>query len=163
MKELLVIRHGKAERPKPDTTDFERNLVDKGRADSKIVADQIKLLDWIPEEIVASSANRAKETAIAMQSVWGAEVVEIRFEPSIYLADYSTLIHLIGQLDDNYERIALYGHNPGFSDLVSGLSNEPIWLATASCALLRFDVDSWMEVFTSTGTLVEVIVAKEIR
>lgn len=163
MKELLIIRHGKAERPKIGGFDFDRHLVDKGVGDCKIVADQIKSMDWIPEEIVSSTAERAKETAIAMQSVWGAEVVEIRFDEKIYMADYSTLIHLIGTLDNKYTRIAIFGHNSGFSDLVSGLTNEPIWLATAACGLVRFQVDSWEEVISDMGKLVSVISAKELR
>jgi phosphohistidine phosphatase len=90
-------------------------------------------------------------------------VVEIRFDEQIYMADYSTLIHLIGTLDNNYTRIAIFGHNSGFSDLVSGLSNEPIWLATAACGLVRFQVDSWEEVISDMGKLVSVISAKELR
>ena len=45
------------------------------------------------------------------------------------------------------------GHNPGLSELVERLTEQPIWLPTCGLAEIELHVDSWSEAFAGTGRL----------
>ena len=61
--DLLLWRHADAE---PGTRDLERDLTAKGRKQAKRVADWLR--EWLPREarVLASPANRARQTAEAL-------------------------------------------------------------------------------------------------
>ncbi|HEX7493785.1 MAG TPA: histidine phosphatase family protein, partial [Bacteroidales bacterium] len=63
MKKLIFIRHGKAEDPVHEISDFERSLTLKGKIISRLMAQRLMEKEKSPGIIVTSPAFRALETA----------------------------------------------------------------------------------------------------
>lgn len=155
-KQLLLVRHGKSEWGNAHLSDFDRPLNPRGHRNAPEMASRIACKDLIPELIVSSPAMRAITTARHFSQVW--EIPEDRFqeEEDIYEANTTTLLKIVNGLDNQYDRIALFGHNPGFTDFANYLTDAGIYnIPTCGTVLISFDTDDWKAVSHSTGTLVE--------
>ena len=63
MKELLVMRHAKSSWDTLYSTDFERPLNKRGQVAAPRMGDYLVAQDLLPDLIVSSPAERAKQTA----------------------------------------------------------------------------------------------------
>jgi phosphohistidine phosphatase len=107
-----------------------------------------------PDQLLSSPARRAFKTAKLIASAIGFPVDGIRIDPRIYLANTGVLLHLIQQFPDRSNQVVMFGHNPGFTDLVNvltdaGLGNVP----TCGVASIEFAVESWAAVSPGAGRL----------
>ena len=153
MKELFVIRHAKSSWSNPSLTDFDRPLNDRGLHDAPMMAKVLKEEGIVPDQIVSSSANRAKSTAQYIANGLGIDESSLVFKREIYEASYSTLLDLINNFDDRYKRIFIFGHNPTFTYLAERLGGEYIGnLPTCGIVGLRFELDSWKMVSAGSGS-----------
>lgn len=151
MKKLLLIRHAKAEQGS-SFADFERSLKPRGIDDATMMAGRLKTKGIIPQLVVSSPAQRALSTAevFSHQLATG----DIQTNKAIYEASDATLFSIITGLPDEYEFIALVGHNPGISQILHYLSGEYKDVPTCTVALLEFEANSWKEVSGDSGKLV---------
>ena len=68
------------------------------------------------------------------------------------------LLGVINRVPESYERLLLFGHNPGLSALVNYLSHADIRLATSNVAIIQFDDEfAFAMVSGGTGQLVDVL------
>lgn len=152
MKKLLIIRHGKSDWSKPGLRDFDRTLNDRGLRNAPEMARRLMERDLVPQAVVSSPAVRAKSTAALFCGAWGIAGSEISFEEEIYEASASTLLKVINSLDDRYDSIALFGHNPGLTEIVVELCNSDLYnLPTCGVVLMSFPFESWKMVSRQTG------------
>ena len=63
MKKLLIMRHAKSCWKDSDLSDHERPLKKRGKNDAKKMGKLLKSKKIIPDVIICSTAERAKETA----------------------------------------------------------------------------------------------------
>jgi phosphohistidine phosphatase len=70
MKKLIFIRHGRAEDPANEITDFERSLTTKGKVIANAVADILFRKDDSKGMIITSPAFRAFETALIFAGIY---------------------------------------------------------------------------------------------
>ncbi len=153
-KQLLIVRHGKSEWGNARLPDFERPLNPRGHRDAPEMAARIAHRNLIPQHVVSSTALRALTTAKHFCQVWQFPSGQIQLEDGIYEANTRTLLDIINQFDNQYDYIAVFGHNPGFTDLVNYLSDSNIYnMPTCGTALIRFDIDDWNAISGHTGTL----------
>lgn len=141
-KSLYIIRHGKAEEHSFTKDDFSRDLVEKGIARSLLVSEKIKKKIAVVDErtlIVSSTANRAAQTALIFARTLGYPEDRILWEPSIYEAHYLLILKRLNDIPAQYERVLLFGHNPGLSDLVDYIADDYINLKTAHVACLTLE------------------------
>lgn len=154
MKTLLLLRHGKAQ-PDAPRGDKERSLTERGRRDGAMMGRLIGSLVPVIDLVTTSDTRRTLETAhIAASSAGYTGALDV--EPDIYGADSDTLLEIVRNLPDKAERVLLIGHNPGFEDLASELTEpgaERIGLPTAGLAHIEFDVTRWAEVEPGRGRL----------
>lgn len=152
MKTLLLIRHAKAEQG-GIFADFERPLKPRGIDDSTMMANRLKSKGIIPQAIVSSPAMRTLSTAEVFShqlSIPG----DIQINKAIYEASDAALFHIITDLPDKYDFVALVGHNPGIAQILHYLSGEYQDIPTCTIALLQFEADSWKEITCESGKLV---------
>ena len=73
----------------------------------------------------------------------------------MYLVEVHRLVQLVNDLPPPIHRIMLFGHNPGFSDLVDYFCDAGIG-SLPTCGLVRIDfaLSEWTHLGRSTGTLV---------
>ncbi|RZK64158.1 MAG: histidine phosphatase family protein, partial [Pedobacter sp.] len=105
--------------------------------------------------IVSSPAKRAKTTAKYFALGWKLEADQLNTNAWIYEASVKTLLKVVNELDDKFTSIALFGHNPGLTDLVNYLTDEYITnMPTCSAVIIEFPFDEWKLISGNTGNLV---------
>lgn len=78
----------------------------------------------------------------------------IFYTDEIYEARWDTLLQMINAMDASYGVIAMFGHNPGFSQLCTYLTGEVIEMPTCAIVTIRFEFDDWALISGHTGELI---------
>lgn len=153
-KQLLLVRHGKAEAYRSASSDFERALTRIGHEDAADMASRFIEKGVLPDRIISSPANRALTTAKHFAKIWNISSESIKTDESIYEAKVKDLLTIINGFDDSCERIAMFGHNPSFTELANYLVDDGmVDIPTAGLVWIEFPFDSWSMISGSTGTL----------
>lgn len=154
MKNLIIIRHAKSSWDDPAMADKDRPLNKRGKRDAPFMGSVLKFRDLPPDHIVTSTAKRALKTAQIIAEAVGHDPAEIEARDSVYLADVPTLVSLVQGLDDDWERVYLFGHNPDLTELANRLAGESIAnIPTCGMASIEFEVDSWGHIMAGAGRL----------
>jgi phosphohistidine phosphatase len=152
MKQLIVLRHGKAEERSPEG-DFGRRLTERGRRDAASAGKRIRGMAATVDVIVASDAVRALETARIVTRELGAETA-LMTNHRLYGASVHGLMEIACGLDDHAKAAVIVGHNPGLEELVLALcpeTGDDFRLSPASFAILEFDISSWRDLRVAIG------------
>ncbi|TKC65500.1 histidine phosphatase family protein [Pedobacter hiemivivus] len=156
MKQLLLVRHGKSEWGNAHLADFDRPLNPRGHRNAPEMAARLLQKNLVPQQLVSSPALRAITTAKHFAQAWKKSTEQIKEDPSIYEANVKTLLKVINNFKNKHDYIAVFGHNPGFTDLVNYLSDADIYnIPTCGTVLIEFEVDDWALVSHHTGKLLQ--------
>ncbi|WP_019877347.1 SixA phosphatase family protein [Sporichthya polymorpha] len=164
-RRLVLLRHAKAERG--STTDHERPLTARGRADAIAAGRCLAESKLAPDLTICSTATRAKETWV-LAATELEDGIETTYERAVYHADLEDLVALLRETPDDVQTLLLVGHNPGLHYLVQTLAGSGPehllreareHLATSGIAALEFDVP-WSELDPGAGRLFEYVVAR---
>lgn len=154
-KQLLLIRHAKSDWDIIKLSDFERPLNSRGEKNAPEMAKRLLKRGKVPHQIVSSPAVRALSTARIFAKTLGKSKSEIIQEPEIYEALPSTLMDIINNLDNKFSFTALFGHNPGITEVVTKLCNKDLYnIPTCGMVLIQFPFDDWDLVSSGTGEIV---------
>ena len=154
MKTLVLLRHAKTEQPYSGQNDFDRELKDKGIADSiykgQILKDKINNFDLI----LSSLAKRTVQTSELVAEKIGYKIGNILYKEEIYLASTRVLLGEISKIEDKYDTVLMVGHNPGTEYIAEYLSGEEIgFVNTSGAVCIEFNIDSWQEASQGNGKL----------
>ena len=151
---LTLIRHAKSSWDDASVSDFDRPLNERGQRDAPEMARRLAERHEYPDHFLASSARRARETALVLAQGVGFPEADIHFERNLYLADTARLLSTIQRLPDRKREVWLVGHNPDLTDLANLLAG-PHTDNLPTCAVFRmaFDIGTWREVVEGTGRL----------
>jgi len=107
----------------------------------------------MPDLVLSSSAKRARKTATAIAKAIGYPKKKIVFDDNMYHASAMYLYEMVRDLDDKYETIMLFGHNPDFNDLADMLlKKNPVHnIVTTGVYCIKLNVDQWQKVREGTG------------
>ncbi len=119
-RELLVMRH--AESGWDAASDFERTLTARGQQHARQMGEWLNGEGLVPDYVVASPAQRARETVLTVCAAVGVSEQQIVWEPEIYEASLQTLMTLLQAIPEQAQRILMVGHNPGVAQLVQVLT-----------------------------------------
>ena len=122
LKTLLNIRHAKSSWDIGSLNDFERPLNDRGKKDAPIMAQRLLDKKTPIDAFISSPAKRAKKTAELFSFVYNKKEEDIIFISALYHASPETFYEAIEQIDDAYNSVALFSHNPGITAFVNELS-----------------------------------------
>ena len=155
MRTLYLTRHAKSSWDDPDTDDFHRPLNSRGERDAPFMAKAFSARGERIERMVSSPAVRAISTARLFAEALGIADADIAQHREMYLADHRVLLRVVNLMSDDHARVMLFGHNPGFSELVEHISDGDIG-EMPTCSTVRIDlaVDSWSEVSAGLGNMV---------
>lgn len=155
MKTLYLCRHAKSSWSVAGMTDFDRPLNERGLRNAPFMANLLKERGEPVDAIVTSPANRALTTARAFASALNILDEHFTQDRAIYHADRSTLVHVVNNLPNSAKRVLLFGHNPGFSELLFHLADAGVRvMPTCGLARIDFALDDWGAVAKNTGNLV---------
>ena len=118
MRQLTLIRHAKSSWNNAHLTDFERPLNDRGRRNAPVMADRVAKTLPPAGLLLSSPALRAANTARIFAQRLGVADEQIEFQHLIYEAQIDQLRAVARGLDDAHRHVIMFGHNPGFSELL---------------------------------------------
>lgn len=155
MKKLIFIRHGRAEDPSSEISDFERSLTTKGKVISRIMAHRLREKEDDPGLMITSPAFRALETAFIFAGEFGIKPDTIRINSNFYYkAGMKMLIEMLAGISDEIDTITLFGHNPAFTEMPDRLSREGCeFLTKTSIVCISFKIKTWSEIKSDTGEM----------
>lgn len=153
MKTLYLIRHAKSSWSDLTLDDFDRPLNKRGKRDAPLMA------QWLDEHIdhldqlISSSAKRAKATAKQFSIVFG---IDVEHHKSLYHAGEAEIYSAIYGANEASSSIAVFGHNPGFTyfanKFVDGndfIDNVP----TCGIVAISSNAKSWAELSELNSSL----------
>jgi phosphohistidine phosphatase len=147
MKTLILIRHAKSSWKHEGLEDWERPLNGRGRRDAPIMAERFSCLQYKPSLMVSSHATRALTTARVFARYLGYPVERLQLSERIYEARAEGVLDFVGSLPEQHQCVALFGHNPGFTDVINALTSEDIVnLPTSAVAVIELPIENWQQV-----------------
>ncbi len=152
MKLLTLIRHAKADSPL-NCRDFDRPLSPRGEADVPLVAGRYEVKPP-PEQVIASSALRARTTAELFIRTCGYPADTLMAAEWLYHASSSELISWLQQQDDAIRHLALVGHNPTIADACTVLTGQPARFSPCTIVTLEFAFDRWNSIAGPCGKVI---------
>ncbi len=160
MKTLFVLRHAKSSWEYPELSDFERPLNKRGKKAAPFMGEFMNKKDFIPDLIVSSPAERAKQTAFLIKEAAGFDA-EVKFDQRIYEAGSQSLFYVVSEIKDEFKTAMIVGHNPGFENLVGILGGEYQRIPTAALAVIDLNIQGWKDISADNGNLRGVFRPKE--
>jgi phosphohistidine phosphatase len=122
-RQLVLVRHAKAEPDARDQDDHERPLAHRGRQDAARIGEELARLRLAPEYVLCSSSRRTRETFERLRAhLPGGLVVAIDRE--LYLASAARILARIATVEDGVGALLVVGHNPGLGELAVRLAGR---------------------------------------
>lgn len=144
MKTLIVVRHAKSSWANIGERDFDRNLNDRGKEDAPVMAEKLLHTKIKIDAFVSSPAKRTRKTAKAFIEAYGKTKKDIILSDDLYNASSSIFYETVNALNDEYDAVAVFGHNPGITDFVNTLCNTHIdEMPTCSMFAVQIPINSW--------------------
>jgi phosphohistidine phosphatase len=136
--ELYFLRHGEADWPNWNKPDDERPLTKRGKKEMREVAKFLDRLKARPDLIVTSPLPRAAETAEI-----AADYLKAKLRKDELLAPGFGMKNVGAVLKRHRARVLmLVGHEPDFTNIISGLTGGSVKLSKAGVALLDIDPEA---------------------
>jgi phosphohistidine phosphatase len=156
MKTLFLVRHAKSSWDNANLSDHDRPLSQRGERDAPRMGKRLRKRGDRPEIIISSSAVRAQTTARILATAIAYPTTDIAIDERLYGAEAEDVLSIIGDLDDRIHCAMLVGHNPTFTALINALGGcDLVNVPTCGMAVLTFPIDSWKNIATAQGTLVD--------
>ena len=161
MKTLYLIRHAKSSWSF-DLSDHDRPLGKRGRRDVLKMGKHLKEHQPRPDVLISSTASRAFYTALHICDQMGIDEGKVRLDKDLYHAGSHEILQVI-QNAPNCERLAIFGHNPGFTSAANALANLSFDnIPTCGMVGINFNVKYWKDVDFGNGMLSFFYFPKEI-
>ncbi len=144
MKKLFLIRHAKSDWTNPELKDSERFLNERGYSNANMMASKFK---YKTDLIITSPAIRAISTALIFARNINYNSNNICIKQELYESSVKKYLDVIHEIDNAFETILLFAHNPTISDLAQQLTHAlPMELPTCAIVGINFDVSDWKKV-----------------
>jgi phosphohistidine phosphatase len=161
-KQLLLMRHAKADRDASRWEDFDRPLNPRGLRDAPTMGRWLAKQGCRLDHILSSSSVRTVETAKLVAEPVGYKG-SIETEDSLYEGSGSEYLAQIRLSPQSIESLLVVGHNPALEQLVEELSGEWVTLKTSAVAVLRYRDSDWSRIGAKLVQLVDVWSPKTIN
>lgn len=151
MKKIFLVRHAKSDWNNSEIEDIERPLNDRGYSNANQMSKSFKTM---PDLIVSSPAIRAISTALIFARNLNYDPNNLQIRKELYEASEKDYLSVIHQLDDQYNTIMLFAHNPTISTVAESLVKSlPMEMATCAIAGISFDCSKWSDIKNNQGDL----------
>lgn len=155
MKNLIFVRHGKAEDHGHMISDFERSLTTKGKTISRTMALALKEREPEPGIFISSPAFRALETAIIFAESFGVEPDKVILNSKLYYnMSYQILPEILQLVPEECNSVILFGHNPAFTEIPDILCTEGSGFMSKSAIVgITFNSKTWSGIKRNSGKI----------
>ena len=147
MKKLYLVRHAKSSWKYKNLSDLDRPLKGRGMTDALHTSKWLLQESVEPDLILSSPATRALHTALIFARTLGYPFSDMIIEEDIYGASPNDLLRIVKDIDDSFESVMLFGHNPTITTFSNRFLNHTIDnIPTTGIVCLRFDHESWEDI-----------------
>lgn len=150
MKNLIIVRHAKAEKRSVEIDDIERKLTKVGKSDAKEVAEYVTKAANKVDLLITSPALRAKETAEIFAKSFKSKPKVIE-EELLYAGEVEEIIEKISNITKGYNNVMIFGHNPTFDELAKRLTGDDLHLRKAG--VICIEGESFDDILSGKGKL----------
>ena len=168
-RELLILRHAKSAWDTDAPSDFERPLAKRGRRDAPRVGRFLRDQGLVPDYVVSSPAERARQTVIAVCAKMDIEPEQINWDSRIYHGSSGSLLSVLNGCPPHARRVMIAGHNPGLEILLRNLCNDEVpmpsdykLMPTAAVAHLEI-LSEWSQLKGGLARLVSLTRARSLK
>ena len=154
-KTIYFIRHAKSSWDHIGLSDHDRPLNKRGLRDAPLMAEKLLEQEKRLDQIITSTAKRAKSTAKYFKKTFGIED-ELFFKDSqLYHGDVDDYLEGVRTwAKDEYDTAALFAHNPGLTYLANNYTDKYIDnVPTCGICKIVFEVNSFSEISEYNGRL----------
>ncbi|MEP6847087.1 MAG: histidine phosphatase family protein, partial [Panacibacter sp.] len=123
MKSILLIRHAKSSWDTPSQKDFDRPLNDRGHHDAPAMAERLLNKKIKIDAFISSTAKRAFTTAKYFAKAYDQSEQQIIKASELYEAPYDVFDDVVSKVEDTFDTIAIFAHNPGITAFANYLTN----------------------------------------
>lgn len=166
-RQLLLMRHGKSDWS-TGANDFDRPLKNRGKRAAQRMGAWLQQKDLIPDYILSSPAERAKNTAEKLSKAMGLSAQHVHIDARLYEAGLTDLTRALAHCPEHAQRVLLIGHNPVLESLLMFLDKESLpdpddgkLLPTATAAVFNMP-DSWADLRKDCAELLFIMRASEL-
>ncbi|MGC4128353.1 MAG: histidine phosphatase family protein [Bergeyella sp.] len=159
MKTLILVRHAKSDWTF-DVPDFDRPLNERGHKDAPKMAKFLLEQGIEIDQFVSSPAKRALTTCRYFAEIFGKP--NIKKAEDLYEPHQEDFLSTIFSLDDEFNSVALFSHNPGISEFASSLTSETVEFPTCGIAVFEVDAEGWSLFESAEKRLAHFFVPKEV-
>jgi phosphohistidine phosphatase len=146
MKTLILVRHAKSSWDAPGLSDSERPLNERGKKDAPEMAKRLKERGVKVELLVSSPAKRARQTAKVFAEEYDVKKDDIVLVEELYMATQPAFSAAVNRLDNKFDVVVLFSHNPGITEFASSLTNVRVDdMPTCAMYALQIETDKWKE------------------
>ncbi|GGF41953.1 phosphohistidine phosphatase [Echinicola rosea] len=124
--------------------DHKRPLAIRGLRDAPRMAQRLKKRGVSPDYFLSSDAERAKATAYITAEHLHFSKTDVILSSSLYHATANTILKAVRKIPNDKHTVLVFGHNPGFNELIEKLGGEIDNLPTCGQFGFTFEVDDWM-------------------
>lgn len=147
IKTLFVIRHAKSSWDITNLNDFERPLNERGKKDAPMMAKRLVDKKVAIDVFISSPAKRAKKTASLFGAAYGKTEEDIIFRTMLYQAPAEVFYELVEQIEDQFNNVAIFSHNPGITEFVNSLVDSVKIDNMPTCGVfaIQAHTDKWKD------------------
>jgi len=146
MKIVYLVRHAKSSWDYGNVDDHDRPLKGSGISDAHLISHLLSEANDSPQALFSSPATRALHTAMifARNLQFPFSAIEIRKE--LYMCSEERLLKLIKSVDDSFDSVMIFSHNPTITDFVNRCIEQRIDnVPTTGVVSFHFDISSWKD------------------
>jgi len=155
---LILTRHAKSDWDHPDLADHDRPLNQRGRRAAAELGRWLASRDYLPDEVLCSSARRTAETweRLAPQL---AHAPKPKYLRRLYHAEPEAMLAALRSAEGRV--VMMLGHNPGVAKFAAMLPSRPPPNAgfarypTAATLVVDFQIASWDGLVPGTGSVLD--------
>ncbi|HBQ61831.1 MAG TPA: histidine phosphatase family protein [Balneolaceae bacterium] len=167
MKQILLMRHAKSSWEDGSLKDYDRPLNERGQSDAPMMGAFIRQVGYKPGEVIASPAQRAKETTqLSMESAQ-VDPNLIRWDEDLYYGSMKDYIAAIQSTAKNVERVLLVGHNPlieNTAGILAGSEHKTaVRMPTAALVCLQSFAEKWEDITPGTCQIKWMMIPKVLK
>jgi len=118
-RKLVLLRHAKS--AWPDVPDHERPLAPRGQRDAPVMGRWLRTAGYVPDQVLCSTARRARETWQLAQARLGA-APPVSLDKGVYQGSAMQLLDLVRRAPPAVRTLLLAGHDPAIQELALTLA-----------------------------------------
>ncbi len=161
MKTVCFARHAKSSWADLSQKDIDRPLNPRGLRDAPLMAEKLKDLQGSLDGLLVSPARRTQMTSKYFAEAYNLPADRVLTDDDLYLPSVTDVYKALGSLSDAWSSVAIFGHNPCWTDIALFYSNSEIMnVPTCGIYIVDFKLDSWVELSSHTGRLRQFIYPK---